>query len=52
MTHVGINAIGGFLIWCFSGFKKKNIREYTEHKFAFLVGLAFIFLVVLVLYNL
>ncbi len=52
MHHIGISTIGGFLIWCFSGFKKKKIKEYTHHKFAFLVGFAFILLIVLILYNL
>lgn len=52
MHHIGISAIGGFLIWCLSGFKKKKIKEYTHHKFAFLAGFVFILLIVVILYNL
>ena len=51
MGHIWLSMLGGFLIWCFSGFKKKSFREHVYHKFAFVIGVGFIILIVIVISN-
>ena len=47
MGHEWVSLLGAFIIWVLSGFKKKSIREYFNHNFAFPTGVIFILLVVL-----
>lgn len=49
MGHEWVSLLGAFILWIFSGFKKKNFREYFNHNFAFLIGVVFILFVVFII---
>lgn len=48
MNNVAIELLGGLLIWIFKGFKG-TLSKWRDHKYAFLVGIGFIFLIVIIL---
>jgi cell division protein FtsX len=49
MGHEWVSWLGAFILWVFSGFKKKSFREYFNHNFAFLTGVGFILFIVLII---
>jgi hypothetical protein len=48
MGHYTIETLGGLLLWIFKGFKG-TLSKWSDHNNAFLVGIGFIFLIVIII---
>lgn len=46
--YFGLSEVGAILLWIFNGFQVKY-SECRENKYAFLVGLVFVFILVIVI---